>query len=143
AAASGPRPPLSTTTPRTRPCAPSPRAVSTARRATSSEPACRPWSTTSTSTEANSATAAAVRASESAPPDRATQTRSPSPGCARRNARTSERTFQAGPNQSISCPGLAAVTDPQRSEEHTSELQSRFDLVCRLLLEKKKKITET
>src|SRR5207249_5295270 len=26
-----------------------------------------------------------------------------------------------------------------RSEEHTSELQSRFDLVCRLLLEKKKK----
>src|SRR5207249_5656613 len=30
-------------------------------------------------------------------------------------------------------PGSAA-----RSEEHTSELQSRFDLVCRLLLEKKK-----
>src|SRR5699024_6158230 len=27
----------------------------------------------------------------------------------------------------------------QRSEEHTSELQSRFDLVCRLLLEKKNK----
>src|SRR5699024_11318478 len=30
------------------------------------------------------------------------------------------------------------LTD-DRSEEHTSELQSRFDLVCRLLLEKKKK----
>src|SRR2546428_8958299 len=29
----------------------------------------------------------------------------------------------------------------ERSEEHTSELQSRSDLVCRLLLEKKKKIT--
>src|SRR5437588_4937232 len=29
-----------------------------------------------------------------------------------------------------------------RSEEHTSELQSHSDLVCRLLLEKKKKITE-
>src|SRR5699024_11319252 len=29
-------------------------------------------------------------------------------------------------------------TVPPRSEEHTSELQSRFDLVCRLLLEKKK-----
>src|SRR5215469_17553139 len=29
--------------------------------------------------------------------------------------------------------------DPRRSEEHTSELQSRRDLVCRLLLEKKKK----
>src|SRR5699024_10193907 len=28
--------------------------------------------------------------------------------------------------------------DDNRSEEHTSELQSRFDLVCRLLLEKKK-----
>src|SRR5699024_12337324 len=28
---------------------------------------------------------------------------------------------------------------PMRSEEHTSELQSRFDLVCRLLLEKQKK----
>src|SRR5437868_8242980 len=36
----------------------------------------------------------------------------------------------------------AAETPPTRaprSEEHTSELQSRFDLVCRLLLEKKKK----
>src|SRR5437868_11328650 len=34
---------------------------------------------------------------------------------------------------------------PERSEEHTSELQSRFDLVCRLLLEKKIlcKITNT
>src|SRR5699024_12797957 len=31
------------------------------------------------------------------------------------------------------------LLDVQRSEEHTSELQSRFDLVCRLLLEKKKK----
>src|SRR2546421_4869643 len=30
-----------------------------------------------------------------------------------------------------------------RSEEHTSELQSRSDLVCRLLLEKKKKIKTT
>src|SRR5437868_10592676 len=30
-----------------------------------------------------------------------------------------------------------------RSEEHTSELQSRFDLVCRLLLEKKKKTKQT
>src|SRR5689334_24790985 len=30
-----------------------------------------------------------------------------------------------------------------RSEEHTSELQSQFHLVCRLLLEKKKKSTNT
>src|SRR5258707_7124523 len=34
-----------------------------------------------------------------------------------------------------SCPGAVAC----RSEEHTSELQSRQYLVCRLLLEKKKK----
>src|SRR3712207_7636320 len=33
---------------------------------------------------------------------------------------------------------LALVTPPWRSEEHTSELQSRQYLVCRLLLEKKK-----
>src|SRR2546422_4981830 len=42
---------------------------------------------------------------------------------------------------------LAVVTEwleyrnPDRSEEHTSELQSRLHLVCRLLLEKKKKRT--
>src|SRR3989441_6640107 len=34
---------------------------------------------------------------------------------------------------------LAAVSDVARSEEHTSELQSLAYLVCRLLLEKKKK----
>src|SRR5207249_12049055 len=34
---------------------------------------------------------------------------------------------------------LEAARAETRSEEHTSELQSRFDLVCRLLLEKKKK----
>src|SRR3989449_8406245 len=35
---------------------------------------------------------------------------------------------------------LPPSADPQkRSEEHTSELQSRLHLVCRLLLEKKKK----
>src|SRR5207249_9209866 len=36
-----------------------------------------------------------------------------------------------------SLPGYRGI-GPVRSEEHTSELQSRFDLVCRLLLEKKK-----
>src|SRR5438874_7337305 len=34
---------------------------------------------------------------------------------------------------------IILVRIDQRSEEHTSELQSRRDLVCRLLLEKKKK----
>src|SRR2546427_1073297 len=35
----------------------------------------------------------------------------------------------------------AAVGHDDRSEEHTSELQSQSNLVCRLLLEKKKKTT--
>src|SRR5699024_11353870 len=35
-------------------------------------------------------------------------------------------------------PGDPGSSAADRSEEHTSELQSRFDLVCRLLLEKKK-----
>src|SRR2546422_5223463 len=43
--------------------------------------------------------------------------------------------------------GIASSTRPptgsNRSEEHTSELQSRLHLVCRLLLEKKKKETRT
>src|SRR5437868_11588269 len=46
-------------------------------------------------------------------------------------------------------PGLrvfeneAVAIESARSEEHTSELQSRFDLVCRLLLEKKNKNNNT
>src|SRR5256884_1376388 len=35
--------------------------------------------------------------------------------------------------------GIAGTVFEMRSEEHTSELQSRLHLVCRLLLEKKKK----
>src|SRR5476649_1702727 len=35
-------------------------------------------------------------------------------------------------------PSSAAGSRPRRSEEHTSELQSHSDIVCRLLLEKKK-----
>src|SRR5699024_11989834 len=41
----------------------------------------------------------------------------------------------------IDLASLAPVATA-RSEEHTSELQSRFDIVCRLLLEKKKKEIE-
>src|SRR2546430_2808635 len=37
----------------------------------------------------------------------------------------------------------AAVAAEARSEEHTSELQSQSNLVCRLLLEKKKKSTDS
>src|SRR5438046_9777869 len=43
-----------------------------------------------------------------------------------------------------SCPrGRAAPGRAQRSEEHTSELQSLTNLVCRLLLEKKKNLKLT
>src|SRR5438034_11439539 len=45
------------------------------------------------------------------------------------------RNFRAG---SVLVAGHP-VADKDRSEEHTSELQSHSDLVCRLLLEKKKK----
>src|SRR3712207_8573931 len=38
----------------------------------------------------------------------------------------------------LPCLDLELMTPPKRSEEHTSELQSRQYLVCRLLLEKKK-----
>src|SRR5207249_7437842 len=56
--------------------------------------------------------------------------------------------FEVGMTQTLERLGelLATKSEPliiertfNRSEEHTSELQSRFDLVCRLLLEKKKK----
>src|SRR2546430_5356700 len=53
-------------------------------------------------------------------------------GKVRRIAITSETRFRG-------LPDLPAV----RSEEHTSELQSQSNLVCRLLLEKKKKIKIT
>src|SRR5438874_3248502 len=43
----------------------------------------------------------------------------------------------AGDNVKVTIDGTDG--EGERSEEHTSELQSRRDLVCRLLLEKKKK----
>src|SRR2546421_1939417 len=49
---------------------------------------------------------------------------------AQRHVYTSESVTEGHPDK---------IADQIRSEEHTSELQSRSDLVCRLLLEKKKK----
>src|SRR6267378_4356157 len=40
----------------------------------------------------------------------------------------------------LSVPSIGHIVHNMRSEEHTSELHSRRDLVCRLLLEKKKPI---
>src|SRR5699024_12230168 len=57
-----------------------------------------------------------------------------------------DEAYCIGPNQSIDSYldierilEACRMSKAERSEEHTSELQSRFDLVCRLLLEKKKK----
>src|SRR5690606_39401016 len=43
------------------------------------------------------------------------------------------------PIKALLKPPMDIYYSPDRSEEHTSELQSRENLVCRLLLEKKKK----
>src|SRR2546429_6847243 len=62
----------------------------------------------------------------------------PSKGANRRGRRQSNR--GGGHEPTGQGYALRAANDPQkRSEEHTSELQSRLHLVCRLLLEKKKK----
>src|SRR2546427_12366638 len=47
--------------------------------------------------------------------------------------------LQVGAARSHTVHERAIDLDPLRSEEHTSELQSQSNLVCRLLLEKKKK----
>src|SRR5438874_10355502 len=49
------------------------------------------------------------------------------------------RLRRTGLEHSQHAVGDQKAADDVRSEEHTSELQSRRDLVCRLLLEKKKK----
>src|SRR5438105_9042846 len=54
---------------------------------------------------------------------------------------SSDLSGNRGAQSAVSSPGRGTrwTSVPRRSEEHTSELQSRVDLVCRLLLEKKKK----
>src|SRR5689334_24563372 len=56
----------------------------------------------------------------------------------RRRRRRTGRDVRAGRSGTAGGPRHAGSREP-RSEEHTSELQSQFHLVCRLLLEKKKK----
>src|SRR5699024_12860615 len=59
------------------------------------------------------------------------------PGCLRRIAPASQKDRLLAICTGIYCRGCRCDAPKARSEEHTSELQSRFDLVCRLLLEKK------
>src|SRR5256884_1504160 len=51
---------------------------------------------------------------------------------------TDLRIARRKPTRFSSCSAIDSETSWARSEEHTSELQSRLHLVCRLLLEKKK-----
>src|SRR5690349_22712973 len=73
--------------------------------------------------------------------------RSTSSALARRNspnvgsAMSSDSSTQASSCSALGSSGKRGAF--ARSEEHTSELQSRRDLVCRLLLEKKKKKKKT
>src|SRR5437588_5158213 len=62
-------------------------------------------------------------------------------GGARRRGMTLDATLPKPipTNTTASMTQKAVEVDATRSEEHTSELQSHSDLVCRLLLEKKKK----
>src|SRR5687768_17114333 len=54
-----------------------------------------------------------------------------------------DNTFYASITISVNGSEIEIDSRPSRSEEHTSELQSRLHLVCRLLLEKKKKTNNT
>src|SRR5256884_7341438 len=53
--------------------------------------------------------------------------------------RTRKRTSRCSWHPPVPWPFQTGSAYPHRSEEHTSELQSRLHLVCRLLLEKKKR----
>src|SRR2546427_8721899 len=61
-----------------------------------------------------------------------------SPNAAWHSARLSHALAESGYSSALSANTFSALLAPRRSEEHTSELQSQSNLVCRLLLEKKK-----
>src|SRR5690606_41936723 len=60
------------------------------------------------------------------------------PATSRPPTSTTSRTARWAPSGPASRPPTCSCRRATRSEEHTSELQSRENLVCRLLLEKKK-----
>src|SRR2546429_6741293 len=64
------------------------------------------------------------------------------PDHCRCSERSSSRTVEKSPSESYEPAGNSELRPLQftRSEEHTSELQSRLHIVCRLLLEKKTRI---
>src|SRR3712207_8308071 len=68
-----------------------------------------------------------------------TVTRPPVTSAAARNGAALERSGSSTSSRAATGPGETRQPESVRSEEHTSELQSRQYLVCRLLLEKKLK----
>src|SRR2546429_9564762 len=64
--------------------------------------------------------------------------------CFRNGSPIPMRRYKCGFHTRLDCHrrfcAIMIITSAVRSEEHTSELQSRLHLVCRLLLEKKKKL---
>src|SRR2546427_4294632 len=74
-------------------------------------------------------------------PSRATRPKSRRPTVERSGGSTIAAGIRAAPGVENPCQEARAPfrTIASRSEEHTSELQSQSNLVCRLLLEKKKK----
>src|SRR5690606_15897935 len=101
------------------------------------------WASAAPASIANVTAASLLTISHVLPGGHLTATSGCSYGCARcsaapsvevgNGARSSCRGRVATPRATASAPSWA------RSEEHTSELQSRENLVCRLLLQKKKK----
>src|SRR5689334_24526394 len=60
----------------------------------------------------------------------------------RRDAWSSRERIPSSWPRTASTPASGSASVKRRSEEHTSELQSQFHLVCRLLLEKKNQLTQ-
>src|SRR2546422_9191977 len=67
----------------------------------------------------------------------------PAPSARKSATRTAQKTALCAPCEHPGGFGIRRSDVEIRSEEHTSELQSRLHLVCRLLLEKKKKNTHS
>src|SRR2546422_6468791 len=93
---------------------------------------------------------AALRRTESSAPEASTvaicrifaaSSAAPRTSCACSAARL-ERSWHVADISSVDALISSVDAEISRSEEHTSELQSRLHLVCRLLLEKKKKQLE-
>src|SRR3712207_7334727 len=77
------------------------------------------------------------RSSSTPPVDTARDRGTPRPASRRRGGRRRSVDSRADPPCHCTAAQHQPISSPSRSEEHTSELQSRQYLVCRLLLEKK------